>query len=123
MVNMDRIPGVLSSLGVNNIQVSALLDSPLWLDIEVAPGSSVVSLQSETQAVYSLVQPPADVIGAACAAQFQGQEWKCLYGQYRMPLGARPRPARIIDARHPPAAPRAAPRSGRGRAPHVALTS
>ena len=47
--------------------------------------------------VYALVNPPPGVLGDGCAALFAGEEWRCLFGQYRMPLGARSRSIDIIS--------------------------
>ena len=60
------------------------LDSPLWLDIQPLH-STTVSLQTQTEAIYALVNATG-VITPACATAYAGEEWKCLYGQYRIPM-------------------------------------
>ena len=52
--------------------------------------------------VYNLVSPPAGVLGDDCAALYAGSEWKCLFGQYRMPLGALPPCFRVSDTYYAP---------------------
>jgi hypothetical protein len=64
--------------------LKGLIDSALWIDV-TPPDAAEVSLQTQTQNVYNLVSPQAR-IPDACAAQYAGEEWKCLYGQYRLPF-------------------------------------
>lgn len=81
MFNLDYVQAMLPA----GATVKGLLDSALWLDL--APiDSAEVSLQTQTQDVYSLVNPSAR-IPAACQEMYPGPEgWKCLYGQYRLPF-------------------------------------
>ena len=69
-------------------KLRGLLDSGLWVDL-AAPDTAEITLQEQTQAAYELVAP-GPVIPAACAAKYVGQEWKCLYGQYRLPFVSTP---------------------------------
>jgi hypothetical protein len=66
------------------VAVRGLFDSPLWVNEQPA-AASIVPLQNETQAVYGLVNATAR-LGAACAAAYPAPEeqWKCLFGQYRI---------------------------------------
>ena len=75
MVNLDFIQPMLPA----GCTLRGLLDSGLWLDLN-PPDTAEDSLQAQTQAIYALVNPAAR-IPAACAAQYAGQAWKCLYGQ------------------------------------------
>ena len=67
--------------------VLAFFDSPVWVDVEpiTGPDGSIVSLEYQTQQIYNLVNATAR-LGDACAAAYAGEEWKCLYGQYRLPF-------------------------------------
>ena len=87
MMNLDYIQPTLASMGITQQQVtvSGLLDSPLWIDVDPLQ-PHVVSLANETQAVFSFVNATARM-GPGCATLYPGAEgWKCLFGQYRMPL-------------------------------------
>ena len=81
MFNLDYVQALLPP----GATVRGLLDSALWLDL--APlDTTEVSLQTQTQDVFDLVNPMAR-IPDACAAAYPGQEgWKCIYGQYRLPF-------------------------------------
>lgn len=70
--------------GTENVTVLGLLDSPLWLDLDPyhTGRKSAPGLAYETQAVLSLTR--AQHLDPACAAQNRGDEWRCLFGQYRM---------------------------------------
>ena len=85
MPQLDKIAALGEEVGVT---VTGMIDSGIWVDIEPpapAPGgSAVVSLQTQTQGVYNLVNPSA-IVPPQCAEDNQGAEWKCLFGQYRMP--------------------------------------
>jgi hypothetical protein len=81
LFNLDYVAAMLPA----GASVRGLLDSGLWLDMPTID-STEVTLQQQTQMVMSLINPGAR-IPAACAAQYSGaNEWKCLYGQYRLPF-------------------------------------
>jgi hypothetical protein len=68
------------------IQVQGMLDAAALLDI--APSgwswsSLLEPLQSLIAEVAAFINP---VFPATCADRFPGETWKCLIGQYRMPL-------------------------------------
>ena len=86
MMNLDYVSGILAENGLpsDRVEVSGLLDSPLWVDIEPA-APSITSLMNETMAVLALVNATAR-LGPGCADAIAGEEWKCLFGQYRMPF-------------------------------------
>jgi hypothetical protein len=87
MVNADAVAAQLqAALGERLAAFGVLLDSPLWVD--VAPLSAkATSFADQARAVLALAQPPASVLGAACASAFPGALlWKCLFAQYRLPL-------------------------------------
>lgn len=80
MANLDYVAEMLPA----GVELMGLLDSPLWIDVEPI-SSQIVSLQQETQAVYALVDPSGR-IPPACATAYAGEEWKCIFAQYRMPF-------------------------------------
>ena len=79
MFTLDYVQAMLPP----GARLRGLLDSSLWLDLP-PPDAAEVSLQAQTQMVYDMVNPSAR-IPPACAAAFPGEEWMCLYGQYRLP--------------------------------------
>ena len=80
LFNLDYVAQYLPA----GATVKGLLDSALWLDLS-PPDTAEVTLQTQTQGVFALVNPAAR-IPAACAAAYPGAEgWKCLYGVYRLP--------------------------------------
>ncbi len=87
---MFTLDYVQSMLAPGAPPVMGFLDSPLWVDVAPLEANSTISLESETQAVFALVNASAR-LGDACAAAYPGAEgWKCLYGQYRIPYVATP---------------------------------
>lgn len=87
MANVDNVASQLSAHGVT---VSALIDSGIWMDIQppveaTDQGGSGTPLQTQTALIMQFINP-SNVIPAACSAQYEGEEWKCLFGQYRMPF-------------------------------------
>jgi len=95
--------------------VLAFFDSPLWVDIQPA-SAEIVSLENQTQTIYGLINASAR-IPPSCSAAYPGdEEWRCLYGQYRLPFvttpyllsasqfdkcavrGGRPCPARCLQS-------------------------
>ena len=49
MANVDRVPLLLRDLNVANVDVEAMLDSSLWLDVPPHLGG-IIPLQNQTQA-------------------------------------------------------------------------
>jgi len=84
LVNLDYI----SSMVPTGSTVRGLLDSGLWVDVEPID-SSQVSLQEQTQMVASFISPGAR-IPTECAMEYVGEEWKCLFGVYRLPFISTP---------------------------------
>lgn len=80
LVNLDYI----QDMAPTGSTVRGLLDSGLWVDVEPID-TEQVSLQEQTQMVASFVNPGAR-IPTACALQYVGEEWKCLFGVYRLPF-------------------------------------
>lgn len=76
---------VASSLSADGIEVKGFIDSGLWVDALPADPDTTESLLSETQQVYEFVNAGA-LVPAACAAAYAGEEYKCLFGQFRFPF-------------------------------------
>ena len=52
---------------------------------DVAPlQASITSLQQQTQSIFGLINASGR-LGQGCAQTYQGEEWKCLFGEYRLP--------------------------------------
>ena len=84
MAHLDNVAAALPG-----VTVRGLIDSGLWVDAEPADASTTESLMMQTQQVYAFANAGA-LIPAACAAAYPGAEWKCLFGQYRMPFVTTP---------------------------------
>lgn len=102
MMNADYAADILESaagVSAGSVEVVAILDSPLWIDVPPLLAETV-SLQSQTQQIYEVINASARM-GEACAAKYerQGQGWKCLFGQFRLPTLETP--ALVNAARRP----------------------
>ena len=113
MVHLDGVAAYLQAYGV---QVRGLLDSSLWVDVtpaqnkgtaanmgdslldqaqaraQGAESRSICGLDCGTeegppgvQAVYGFANTTA-IISEACAAAYPSAQYKCMFGQYRMPF-------------------------------------
>ena len=82
MVLLDEVSETLSA---SSVEVVGFLDSPMIMD--VAPlNDSFSGFAYEHQQVYAVANA-ASVVPADCAALYgRGLEWRCLMGQYRLPL-------------------------------------
>jgi len=86
MFTLDSVELMLQAWTESRVDVSGLLDSPLWID--VAPlATAPTSLQCEAQSALYYLNASAR-LGEACLAAYpdQDQHWRCLFGEYRMPL-------------------------------------
>lgn len=79
MANLDAVAASLSG-----VDVKGFIDSGYWVDAQPADTSTTESLLEETQQVYSMVDA-SNLVPASCAAAYSGEEYKCLFGQYRFP--------------------------------------
>ena len=82
---LDTVAQLATAAGV---EVQGLLDAAALVDIDPANGgwswsSQLTPLQTLIGEVTALVNPQ---LPASCTSQFQGQEWKCAFGQYRLPM-------------------------------------
>ena len=99
MFTADYMGGLLASVGVQDAEVTALLDSPLWVDIEPITGAdgAVMPLMEQTQQILALMNA-TDRLGPTCMAAYpEADWWKCLYGQYRMPFLTTPYVSRLLQ--------------------------
>ena len=74
----------LASRSINGpIRVLGFLDSAMWVDMSPANGSAFLGFANITRAVHAFAQPHM----GECASVYAGTEaWKCIFGQYRLPL-------------------------------------
>ncbi len=82
MNNMDAVAAQLPP----GITMKGFLDAAALLDIQPTGWSwsnELIPLQTLIQEVTSFIAP---VFPSYCQTEFPGEEWKCLIGQYRMPL-------------------------------------
>ena len=84
MFNLDVVTNAVVPRGV---EVVGLLDSPLWVDVQpFGDNPNVMPLENETQLIVPYINPSL-VLDPDCVATYPGDEnWKCLYGQYRLPF-------------------------------------
>ena len=85
MVHLDMVADFFK-----DSTVLGVLDSPLWVDLN-PPDESTVGLLDQTQKVYEVTGVRAvsggdGVITDDCAESFLEEEFKCLFGQYRIPF-------------------------------------
>jgi hypothetical protein len=84
---LDYVPALLQAAGANYQPVlTGFLDSPLWLDVQPL-ATAPLSLQCQAQAAVGYLNATAR-LGASCAAAYPSpqDQWRCLFGQYRIPL-------------------------------------
>ncbi|GMI02777.1 hypothetical protein TrVE_jg10611 [Triparma verrucosa] len=79
---------VSSRLADSKIKVLGFLDSPYYT--EDAPLGDFEGFQAQTVDVYNNFVKGSEledaVVGGACKDAYKGEEWKCLFGQYRFPF-------------------------------------
>jgi hypothetical protein len=81
MFNLDYV----AEYAPAGTQVLGFLDSAFWVDV-MPLQNNIIPLANETQALLPLVNATGR-LGPLCAAAYPEEEeqWKCLFGQYRMP--------------------------------------
>jgi hypothetical protein len=83
MVHLDNVVAMLAQEG---IEARGMLDSGLWIDVQPVTNTGMGgTLLDQAEYVYGFANT-SSVIPADCAAAYPGQEYKCLFGQYRMPF-------------------------------------
>ena len=83
---MTHLDALAETLAADGVEVRGMLDSSLWVDVQ--PTSSTAlggSLLDQAQLVYEFANTTG-VLSPECAAQYPNAPWKCMFGQYRMPL-------------------------------------
>lgn len=90
MVHLDYVSEFFS-----DSKVVGILDSPLWVDLDPPEWSDSIGLLEQTKQVYEIsgvgaVSGPDGVVTEDCASAHEGEEYKCLFGQYRMPFVSPP---------------------------------
>lgn len=81
---MNNVDFLSPYLPVGVTALGAFLDSAYTIDIEPYD-PNFVGFRNETQEIYNRYNVSA-IIPADCAAVYTGDEWKCTFGQYRMPF-------------------------------------
>lgn len=82
MVHLDYVPEMLGS-AASNVDVVGFLDSPAWVEIDPLK-SSFPGFPNITQSVHSYAN--VTHLGTACTkAMHPSEQWKCMFGQYRLP--------------------------------------
>jgi len=81
MVHLDYVSEMLGS-AASNVDVVGFLDSPAWVDVEPF-SASFPGFPYIVQHVHSYAN--VDHLGSACVEAYPTEQWKCMYGQYRLP--------------------------------------
>jgi len=77
----------LSAYLPEDATIRAYMDSPYVMDVDLWSGNSnsgATPFSEQYQGMYNNFNVSA-VISSQCAEAYEGEEWKCLMGQYRMP--------------------------------------
>ncbi len=83
MAALDFVSGYI---GTGHVTVYGLLDSPLWIDQPPYKGNTRFPGFNVTTALVLDMVNATGHIPADCAALYPHALWKCLFGQYRIPL-------------------------------------
>jgi len=80
MTHLDSVAAEMPS----QVEVLGFLDSNMWLDVG-SYNDSFIGFGSQSEAAYHYTDA-ASVVNENCAMMYRGVEWKCIFGQYRMPF-------------------------------------
>lgn len=84
LFNTERVATYVAQLP-SIARFGVLLDSAFWVDIQPI-NASIGSYMSEAQGVLQYMNVTGG-LSKACLAKYHGAEgWKCLYGQYAVPM-------------------------------------
>jgi len=83
MNNLDAVVDLVQPLG---LQVQGFLDGAGLLDIQPRGWKWSPWLETLQQLMANMTTFTQPVFPSYCAKHFPGKEWRCLLGQYRMPL-------------------------------------
>jgi len=82
MIHLDYVQQMLGTAAAANVDIVGFLDSPAYIDM--APlDSSFQGFPYQTQQIYSYAN--VEHLGDDCQTMYPDDEWKCMYGQYRLP--------------------------------------
>lgn len=82
MVHLDYVQEELQAAGAANVDVIGFLDSPAYLQMNSSfPKFELFPEQTKNVSQFANVTH----FGTECESKYSGEEWKCLYGQYRLP--------------------------------------
>jgi len=85
MAHLDFVTKSMPS----NIEVVGFIDSNMWLDI-ASWNDEFMGFGAQTEQAYSYANASALVPRDDCGLVYKGSEWKCIFGQYRMPFVSTP---------------------------------
>ena len=78
----DSFPA--DSSATTRVRTVGFIDSAMWVDLLPMKGAAFPGFANVTRLVHSYAKVPID---QACASYYPGAtSWKCLFGQYRLPL-------------------------------------
>jgi len=81
MVHLDYVSEMLGSAS-KNVDIVGFLDSPAWIDIP-SFSKSFPGFPYIVQQVHSFAN--VQHLGTECATKYATAQWKCMYGEYRLP--------------------------------------
>lgn len=82
MTHVDNIAAMVPQ----SVSVVGFLDSNMWLDL-ASYNSSFMGFGPQTQQAHDyFVTNASGVVPAECSMMYAGEEWRCIFGQYRMPF-------------------------------------
>jgi O-palmitoleoyl-L-serine hydrolase len=88
LFNMDHVLNYVRGLipaPSNVARYGGLLDSAFWVDL--APlDPSATPFPAQARAVYTAFNVSAGILSAACTAAYPSAPWKCLVGEYAVPM-------------------------------------
>lgn len=81
MVHLDQIAQILTPKG---LKVIGLLDSPLYLDLDTI-NKTGLGLNQQMALAYENFNVNG-IVPKECLSENEGHEWRCIFGQYRLPF-------------------------------------
>eukprot|EP00658_Telonema_sp_P-2_P048181 TRINITY_DN36663_c0_g2_i1.p1 TRINITY_DN36663_c0_g2~~TRINITY_DN36663_c0_g2_i1.p1 ORF type:complete len:391 (+),score=66.92 TRINITY_DN36663_c0_g2_i1:201-1373(+) len=66
------------------VRVLGYLDSNMWMDV-ASHNQSFMGFAEQTEAAFKWVDA-RNVVGSQCGLMYKGNEWRCIFGQFRMPF-------------------------------------
>jgi hypothetical protein len=86
LFNLDRVGALLAALTGGRVsRFGGLLDSCFWVDMPHLPTANGPTFMEQARDVMALANASASAEDS-CSAEYSGlDEWKCIYGVYRLP--------------------------------------